>query len=59
MRKFLSCSVLILLGSAAQAQWSPLKVDVWDPAFNKDRKHHAETYSALDKASRNAGRSSG
>ncbi|MES2951799.1 MAG: TMAO reductase system periplasmic protein TorT [Pseudomonadota bacterium] len=52
MRTFLSGSFLVLLSGVALAQWSPLKVDVWDPAFNKERKHHAETYSALDKASK-------
>ena len=52
MKKILSCLCLAVIGSAASAQWSPLKVDVWDPAFNKDRKHHEESYTALNKASK-------
>lgn len=52
MRKLLSVCFLTLLSSAALAQWSPLKVDVWDPAFNTERKHREESYTALDKASR-------
>ncbi len=52
MRTLLIASLLAFAGSAALAQWSPLKVDVWDPAFNKERKHHVETYTALDKASK-------
>lgn len=51
-KTLVSAIVLALLGTAAQGQWSPLKVDVWDPAFNKDRKHHIESYAALDKASK-------
>lgn len=50
MKKILTGLVLAVIGSAASAQWSPLKVDVWDPAFNKDRKHHEESYTALNKA---------
>jgi len=36
--------------SSVLADWSPLKVDVWNPAFNVERKHQPETYTALAKA---------
>jgi len=50
MRSIIAGMVLALFGSTAIADWSPLKVDVWDPPFNKDRKHRAESYTALAKA---------
>lgn len=52
MKNIVAAVCLVVVGSSAMAQWSPLKVDVWDPAFNKDRKHHEEPYTALDKATR-------
>lgn len=44
--------VLAFFSPVTIADWSPLKVDVWDPPFNKDRKHREESYTALDKAGR-------
>jgi protein TorT len=52
MKKVLISACLFALCTGASAQWSPLKVDVWDPAFNKKRQHHEETYTALSKASK-------
>ncbi len=52
MRNMMAGIVLALFGSGAIADWSPLKVDIWDPPFNKDRKHREESYTALDKASK-------
>lgn len=52
MRKVLISAGLSVLCTVASAQWSPLKVDVWDPAFNKKRQHHEETYTALSKAAK-------
>ena len=52
MKSFISilCAGLVLLGAAHAASWSPLQVDVWEPAFNTERKHQVQTYTALDKA---------
>lgn len=52
MKKILTGLLLSALGSMSAAQWSPLKVDVWDPPFNKDRKHQEQTYTALAKAAK-------
>jgi len=52
MRSIIAGIVLAICSSIAIADWSPLKVDVWDPPFNKDRKHHEESYKSLDKASK-------
>jgi len=52
MRTRVAGIALLLAASAAVADWTPLKVDVWDPPFNKDRKHREESYTALDKASK-------
>ncbi|MCF8199851.1 MAG: TMAO reductase system periplasmic protein TorT [Sulfuritalea sp.] len=41
---------LAIFSTLTSADWSPLKVDVWDPPFNNERKHKAESYTALDKA---------
>lgn len=46
---FAGLCLAVACGSAL-GDWSPLKVDVWDPAFNVERKHHEETYTALAKA---------
>ena len=52
MRPIVTGFALAIFASAAMADWTPLKVDVWDPPFNKDRKHREESYTALDKASK-------
>jgi protein TorT len=52
MRNYLTGLLLAAFCSGAMADSTPLKVDVWDPPFNKDRKHHEESYTALDKASK-------
>ena len=52
MRTVIGGIVLAFFSSIAIADWSPLKIDVWDPPFNKDRKHRQESYTSLDKASK-------
>jgi protein TorT len=52
MKKTCAALMLAALSAKVLADWSPLKVDVWDPAFNKDRKHHEETYTSVGKASK-------
>jgi len=51
MRSLIAGLTLILFSGLATADWSPLKVDIWDPPFNTQRKHRQESYTALDKAS--------
>lgn len=50
MRNVFTGLLLATLCAGAMADWSPLKVDVWNPAFNVDRKHQEESYTALAKA---------
>jgi len=52
MRKFVVALGLTLAGSMVMAQGTAVKLDVWDPAFNKDRKHREESYTMLSKASK-------
>lgn len=52
MKKMVMSFAIAAIGSTAAAQWSPLQVDVWQPAFNKDRKHTPQTYTALPKAAK-------
>jgi len=52
MRTLVACLFLFLFSTAASAQWSPLNVDVWTPPFNTERKHSAQSYTALDKGSK-------
>lgn len=52
MKRAVTGLVLAAFGSLTMAQWSPLQVDVWEPAFNKDRKHSPQPYTALSKAAK-------
>lgn len=44
--------VLAIFSCGVLADWTPQYVDVWDPAFNTDKKHHEEKYIPLSKAAK-------
>ena len=49
---FIALFVTIVPGSPGKSAetWYPLKVDVWTPAFNQERKRKSDTYIPIDKA---------
>lgn len=49
-RPLLAVVGLLICQQTAAAEWFPLQVERWEPAFNTVRQHRTETYTALAKA---------
>lgn len=52
---YAAATAIICLASTSQAseKWYPLDITVWTPPFNGERKTEKQTYTALEKTSRN------